>query len=236
MAVRRFALCLIGPILAAGISFGLIVESASGEGQIPGPVFDRSGVLNPAMTVAISDWLESYRKRTGNQVSVVVLEDLQGRSLEDWGAQMLAEDTSGIQRTVVLLVAPKDHEATIAVGGGLKSRLTSDQAASIIAADLRSGFTVDRLAGGILKSIADILDVLDNGRNSRVRPEPGAVLLTKIVDGWPLLLLFVVLILGASFLRTRYRRAVGKRLHGEAVDVDTGDPASIWWNDEIRRK
>jgi uncharacterized membrane protein YgcG len=232
-----FSRWLVSLVAAVGISLGSLVEAPSSiaETQAATPVLDRSGLLHPAMTAAIAGWLDSYRARTGNQVTIVVLEDLKGRNIEDWGAEVVTQDTSGARRNVVLLVAPTEQKAAIAVGEALKSRLAPDQAALIVETDFRSGFDADRLSGGIMKSVSDIIDVLDNGANASLRPHPGVLLLNKIVDGWPILLLFVGLVLVASILRTRYRRSVGERLLGRAKDMDTNDPAAIWWNDESRR-
>ena len=234
----RIAAWLTVPILAGALSLALSTGTAFAESTVPtsSAVLDQGGVLNPQMTAAISAWLDSYRKRSGNRVVIVILDSLEDRTIEEQAERFLAIVTAAPDHAVVMAVAPKEQQAAIAVGDGLKSRLTPARSARILDRDVARNFAADRLVGGLLRSISSLLDVLDKSAVSPTADEVANDPLPKILRGWPLLLLFAVLVLLASTVRARFRRSAAERMGRDPSGVDANSPKEIWWNDDLSRR
>jgi uncharacterized membrane protein YgcG len=239
MLFRRGLRGFFGSTVTAGLLLcGLSAES-SGDAILleRALVIDEAGVLDPQMSAAITAWLESYRAKSGNLIVVEIVGGTEHRTADGVAPNLLAETTSANDRVILLVISPQHKTAAVVATQPLQSKLSKELAAAIVDRDLTQNYAADRLPGGILKSVSDILDVLDNGQNARVAQETAyPPVVSRIKYGWPLLVLFAALILVTSVLRGWLRLSVGKRLglHQEKVDVNA--PESAWWSDDLTRR
>jgi uncharacterized protein len=157
-------IALLLPILCAACSdVGGAPPGATGNAQalaapaapavaLAGRVTDAAQVLEPDFEARLSDRLEQLERRTGRQLVVVTVASLGGRDVADftrdlgnaWGIGRPDEDDG-----VILLVAPNERQARIAVGEGLERVLTDAACREILARDILPRFRTGDLPGGI---------------------------------------------------------------------------------------
>jgi uncharacterized protein len=129
-----------------------------------GWVTDQAGILDADTAAAIAEQLDEHRHKTGDEVVVVTLQDLQGAAIETWG-NVLGESW-GVGRAdhdtgVLLIVAPNDRKVRIAVGYGLGNRISDSVAAMIIGDHIIPYFKQGDFAGGVKAGVNSILLQLD---------------------------------------------------------------------------
>jgi len=133
-------------------NFGNSVTSRAPALALAGRVTDAADVLDPSQKTALTAKLEEFEGRTQHQLVIVTVPSLGGRDIADftrdlansWGIGREKEDDG-----VVLLVAPNERKARIAVGYGLEKVLTHDVCARIIKDQMLPRFRHGDLPGGI---------------------------------------------------------------------------------------
>ncbi len=138
------------PQQAVAIPAGEAAQPAQLE--LAGHVTDAAGILTESQKAALSERLQQLQIQTGHQIVVVTVPSLGGRPVADftrdlgnrWGIGSSAHDNG-----VVLLVAPNERQARIAVGYGLESRLTDATAQQIMSDHIIPKFSAGDLHGGI---------------------------------------------------------------------------------------
>lgn len=111
---------------------------AAAQVQVPpltGRVVDRAELLNPAQESELTQLLAGHEQATGNQLVVVTLPDLGGRSIEETGLALGRQwgiGQKGKDNGALLIVAQAERRIRIEVGYGLEDRLTDAQSALII--------------------------------------------------------------------------------------------------------
>jgi len=152
-------------VLAAVCLFwGLAVAAA--EPQFPalnGRVVDAAGLLDEALTGALTQRLADHEKATTEQVVVATVTSLDGLSIEEYATALFRHWRLGqrdVDNGVLLLVAPEERKVRIEVGYGLEGRLTDLLAGHIIRERILPRFKADDYPGGIQSGVAGILEVL----------------------------------------------------------------------------
>lgn len=164
-----------GAILLIVVACFLGFRGASAQDMalpgLTGHVVDRAEILSPAAESALSARLEAHETATSNQIVVVTLPDLMGRTIEDWGLMLgrgwgigQAEKNNGI----VFLIAPNERELRIEVGYGLEGDLTDAAAGAIIRNEIVPHFKAGDMEAGITAGVDAIIGTLDK----TYKPQP----------------------------------------------------------------
>lgn len=146
-------------VLASGGSAQSVLEL-----PLRGRVMDHANLLTSEAEGLLTEQLAQHEASTTNQVVVLTLFSLDGRSVEEvanvlfnrWG---LGQD--GRDNGVLLLVAREDRELRIEVGLGLEGDLTDAEAGRIIRNVIVPAFRGDDYQGGILSGVSAILGTIE---------------------------------------------------------------------------
>jgi len=124
--------------IVAGVILSLMSVPAHADPKFPdltGPVVDTAQEIPDDLEATLSSELLEFQKRTGHQVVVVTVPDLQGYEVADF-TQRLARHwkigRKGVNDGVVLLQSAKERKLRIEVGYGLEYALTDGDGWSII--------------------------------------------------------------------------------------------------------
>lgn len=138
-----------------------------------GNVVDAAQMLDSQTAMRLARLLRAHEQVTGERVVVVTLGDLQGASIEEFGARLgdawkLGQD--GKQDSALLLVDRDKRKVLIEVGPALASRLTDAQASLIINVLIAPDFEDSRFSSGIERGAQAMLVAL--GGHVPNYPEP----------------------------------------------------------------
>jgi uncharacterized protein len=140
-SIKFIRIC--GVLTAVGLSLFMSGCGASGSSgskpAIPQKtdqlLYDQSKSLTPSTEQQIEADLDSYAKRTGNQVAVLLVKTTGGESIDDYAHDVFNKwqiGEKGKDNGVLLALAMQDHKGRIETGFGLESQLTDVQAANIL--------------------------------------------------------------------------------------------------------
>lgn len=183
---------------------------------LTGRVVDQAGMLDTQTRARLTQMLAGHEQATGEQVVVVTIPSLDGRSIEQYGVELgrhwgigQRDEDSG----ALLIVAQEDRRLRIEVGYGLEDRLTDAQSAIIINEIITPAFRQGQFQQGIVQGTQAMVQVLGGdplravaGRSGTQQQEhPPAILL--------LFLFFVIMSVigggrGGRGGRGRFGRAV----------------------------
>lgn len=147
---------------------------------LTGRVVDGANVLDAQSIARITSISEELEGKTGAQLVAVTLNDLQGRTIEEYGYQLGRHWQIGRKDHddgVLLIAAPGDRVVRIEVGYGLEGVLTDAASSVIIQNDILPRFRENDLPGGMVAG-ATAISTLITG----VAPEErrGDVTLTPV--------------------------------------------------------
>ena len=203
-------------VLGLFLTVALVSTAALAQIQFPdlsGRIVDEANLLSPENEAIVDKMLRDHEAETSNQVVVVTLQSLQGRSIEEFGVELgrhwgigQADTDSG----VMLIIAPNERQVRIEVGYGLESILTDARASVIIQNEIIPPFRSGDRTKGVVDGVAEILDVLAAGE------VPGAGSATDngraVLPPFFFFVVFVVIILlirNSGFRSIRSSRRVG---------------------------
>lgn len=139
---------------------------AAAQVQVPpltGRVVDRAELLNPTQESELTQLLAGHEQATGNQLVVVTLPDLGGRSIEETGLALGRQwgiGQKGKDNGALLIVAQAERRIRIEVGYGLEDRLTDAQSALIIHNLIAPAFRQGDFPGGIRAGVEGMIQVI----------------------------------------------------------------------------
>jgi len=153
----------------ASVMLGLLLLASQAIAQelvlpeLTGRVVDQAEMLEPQSEAQLTAMLASHEQATGEQVVVVTVPDLQGRSIEEFGVDL--GRTWGIGEAdadtgALLIIARDDRRIRIEVGYGLEGRLTDAQSSAIINSIITPAFRQNEFERGILEGAAAMVQVL----------------------------------------------------------------------------
>lgn len=156
---------LLGLLLALLGMLGALTPVARAQTfpALSGRVVDTAHLLTPEQSAAIEAKLADLQKRSGRQLVVVTLADLQGYDIADYGYRL--GDHWGIgdrerDDGALLIVAPKERKVRIEVGYGLEGVLTDALSARIIRNDIVPHFRENDFAGGLTAGVDALAKLL----------------------------------------------------------------------------
>ncbi|UAW99658.1 TPM domain-containing protein [Halopseudomonas nanhaiensis] len=178
---------------------GLAAQQADGEAGLPaltGRVVDQAELLDTQAEAQLTQMLAAHEQATSEQVVVVTLPDLQGRSIEDYGVELgraWGIGQEGEDNGALLIVARDDRRVRIEVGYGLEGRLTDAQSSIIINRIVLPAFREGEFERGIVEGAQAMVTVLGgNPLRAPAQPQRGQRPEQPPV-GIFILLLFIVL-------------------------------------------
>ena len=117
-------------------------------------------------TLSFQEWqeidhlLKSYEDTTSTQVVVLMINSLEGESLEDYANKTFNLNKIGQAKKnngVLLLIAKQDHKIKIEVGYGLEGALTDALTSQIIRNEIHPYFKAENYFGGIITGVDAII-------------------------------------------------------------------------------
>ncbi|WP_374574288.1 YgcG family protein [Phenylobacterium sp.] len=143
------------PILALAVA-AVTAAGALAAPKFPpltGRVVDDAKILSPATEERLTGELKALEDKTGHQMVVVTVPDLQGYPIEDYGYQL--GRTWGIgdkdrDDGVLFLVAPSERKVRIEVGYGLEPVLTDALSSLILQRQVIPAFKAGDMEGGVV--------------------------------------------------------------------------------------
>lgn len=130
---------------------------------LSGRVVDQAGLLEAPVEARLTQMLAAHEQATGEQVVVVTLPNLQGRSIEEFGIELGRRwgiGQQGKDNGALLIIARDERRIRIEVGYGLEERLTDLQSALIINRIMVPAFRQGDFARGVSEGAAAIIQVL----------------------------------------------------------------------------
>ena len=118
--------------------FLLVCAFAAHAAEIPflsGRIVDDAELLSPGAADRVSALLKAHETRTGDQVVVLTVPSLEGRSIEEYAVEVFQAwklGQRGKDNGVLLVIVPRERKMRIEVGYGLEGRLTDVAASHII--------------------------------------------------------------------------------------------------------
>ncbi|MBB3060264.1 TPM domain-containing protein [Microbulbifer rhizosphaerae] len=208
MIERRTQVALI--LLALLCAVGALAET-----QFPllsGRVVDKAGILSRDTVFQLTELMQLHEKKTGNQLVVVTVPDLQGLTIEEYGYQLGRHwkiGEKGRDNGVLLIVAPDERAVRIEVGYGLEGALTDALSANIIHTKILPKFKSGDFDGGVTAGVESIISAIQNEYVPEPTETDGHRRLAVLVGLFLLLVmlqLFATSVLGASAASRGYRR------------------------------
>ncbi|GAB3385489.1 hypothetical protein GCM10027514_25960 [Azotobacter armeniacus] len=130
---------------------------------LSGRVVDRAELLDATTEARLTQMLAAHEQATGDQLVVVIVPDLQGRSIEEFGVELGRRwgiGQKGKDNGALLIVARDERRVRIEVGYGLEERLTDAQSALIIHNIIIPAFRQGDFARGVTEGVAAMVWVL----------------------------------------------------------------------------
>lgn len=155
---RRFPL-----LLALLLWAGSLVAQQAELPALTGRVVDRAELLDTQAEARLTSMLAAHEQATGEQVVVVTVPDLGGRSIEEFGLELgraWGIGQEGEDNGALLIVARDDRKIRIEVGYGLEDRLTDAQSSVIINRVIAPAFQRGDFTAGITEGTQAIITVL----------------------------------------------------------------------------
>jgi len=157
MIVRRLLFSLL--LACAGVVHAQDLELP----ELTGRVVDNAELLDAQAEARLTRLLAGHEQASGEQVVVVTVPELQGRSIEEFGVQLgraWGIGQQGEDNGALLIVARDDRRVRIEVGYGLEGRLTDAQAAMIINGIILPAFRQEDFPRGIIEGTEAMVRVL----------------------------------------------------------------------------
>lgn len=142
--------------------------SAEPVSQVGGPnpdwVADAAEIIPDAAEAAIRAKVMKLEEKTGHQLVVVTVPDMDGQTVEDYTIQLAR--SWGVGRKdhadgVMLLVAPKERRLRIEVGYGLECDLPNKANKAIIDENITPSFKTGDFAGGIEAGVSKLTGMME---------------------------------------------------------------------------
>ncbi|QCD52536.1 TPM domain-containing protein [Campylobacter sp. RM16192] len=184
-------------ILSVLLLFAAIFAAELNFPPLTGRVVDEANILSQGAKENLTKILANHESNTTNQVVVVTLNSLQGRSLEEYSLELgryWAIGQKDKDNGVLLVIAPNEKEIRIEVGYGLEASLTDAITHEIIQRVILPKFKDGNFEQGILDGVTKIIDFIDDDSSNDYVTDPIEDMfytLSSSVVGGSLILVFL---------------------------------------------
>jgi len=165
VAALAMPLALLGVVAAPCQAMEPKIAIANEPLQFTGYVVDQAQVLNSQEKQRLTLRLGLFQRETGHQLAVVTVKTLQGEDVKDF--TMRLANRWGVGRKdlndgIVILVAPNDRKARIAVGIGLEQRLPDAFCQQVMSRIMVPAFAKARIGQGIERGVSALIERLQS--------------------------------------------------------------------------
>jgi uncharacterized protein len=172
-------------------------------------VADDAHVLSAATVTDLTAKLAALEAKTGHQLVVVTVPDLQGYDIEDYGYQLgraWGIGQKGQNDGVLFIVAPTEHKVRIEVGYGLEPEITDALSSQILQTDVLPKLKTGDVDGGVSAGANDLINQLSlDPATAQAKATAAAAQQTQPHGGGiPGILVLIVLFLVFSSLFRRH--------------------------------
>ncbi|WP_414694011.1 TPM domain-containing protein [Phenylobacterium sp.] len=209
------AVLIVAFFATASVAFAAVPKFPA----LTGRVVDDAHILSPATTQKLDSELANLEARTGHQLVVATVPDLQGYEIEDYGYQLGRAwqlGRKGVNDGAILLVAPKEHKVRIEIGYGLEPVLTDALTSVILQQKVLPQFKQGHMEQGVVDGAEALIAQLSlpeddaKAKVAQAAAQPRAQARDQSGAHLPVLLIIVVIIwLVSSLLRGGGRRGGG---------------------------
>lgn len=169
------------------------------------PVVDEFRLMSSSEDAQLDQLVRQIKQTTGVEITIYIPATLQDRSIEDfaidvaraWGLGKKKED-----RGLLLLIAPKEKQMRLEVGGGLEGDVTDLFARHVLDDGLRPYFRQGRYFDGILSALHTIQEKVPLGLSETEAPPSHE-------GGFPINLRVLLLFLVVMWILSRLSRLGG---------------------------
>jgi len=129
-------------------------------GSPTGLVSDFANLLEPSQKQDLETKLESFKAETSNEIAVVIIDSLEGDTIEDAAVRLFNAWGIGGEKNdngILLLVAIGDRQMRIETGYGLEGAVPDATAYQIISKTLQPAFRQEDYYGGLNKATDQII-------------------------------------------------------------------------------
>ena len=169
-------------------------------------------------TLSFQEWqqvdhlLKSFEDSTSTQVVVLMVNTLEGESIEEYANKAFAQNKIGQAKKdngVLLVIAKQDHAIRIEVGYGLEGTLTDAITSQIIRQEITPYFKSDNYFGGIVTGVDAIMRATagEYHADSKGKRAPAASAGLVVI-----IFIFVMFVL-LPFMSSRRRSIIGSSGH-----------------------
>lgn len=233
---------LLRPFAAATLT-GLLLLTAAAPAtaqtfpKLAGnPVVDQADIIPVGEEAALNTQLLELEKKTGHQLVVATVSDLEGRDVADYGYRLGREWAIGDAEKddgVVFLIAPNERRMHIAVGLGLEPVLTDAMSGRIIRDTITPRFKANDYPGGIQAGVNAIAEQIQlSPEEAAARAQAAAAQERDRADdgnfGGLFFVGFIIFIFFILPMLARLGRRGKKRRKGRPWDA----PIIIWGGDD----
>jgi uncharacterized protein len=143
--------------------------------SLTGRVVDEAGLLDAAKRTEIEAKLAALEEKTTNQLVVVTVRSLGGRTIEEYGYRLgraWAIGQKDKNNGALLIVAPNERKVRIEVGYGLEGALPDAISNLIIQNVILPRFKANDYPGGIANGVDEIIKVISGEGEPKPPAEP----------------------------------------------------------------
>ena len=161
------------------VLIALLLASAARAQDIPfltGRVVDDANILSEEVRTRLAATLKEHESSTTNQVVVLTVPTIGGRSIEEYAVKVFEAWKLGQKEKdngILVVVVPQDRKMRIEVGYGLEGTLNDGKAGKIIRTWMTPAFKAGNYDKGIEDGVAAIITHLE-GRGDPTDRQPAA--------------------------------------------------------------
>ena len=199
--MKRLTVSLIAGFLFLG-------QSLMGQQEIPRieqRVNDFTNTLSYNEWKSIENLLQRFEDSTSTQVAVVLINSLNGESIEQYATKLFEKNKIGQSKKdngVLLVISKGDRATRIEVGYGLEGVLTDALCSQIIEKEIDPQFQQGNFYGGIVTGVTSITGAVSGEYKAEPRGKLAPAISGVTVIFFICLFVFVLMPLAASRRRT----------------------------------
>ncbi len=184
--------------------------------RLSGPVMDEVGVLRPEHRRELESVIRDYNSQGKAQLQVLVLESLEGLSIEEAAIKIADAWKLGTAKKddgILFLIAPNERKVRIEVGQGFEGALPDVLAKRIVDDSVVPLFKARDMSTGIVVGVVQIIKAIDQEyADQNLQPTERE---RKKIPGWVVILvLFFLLFIGRFMPRSSFGGRGGGGFYG----------------------